>query len=205
MQISLLIRGEGCRRIFDKPVLGRHEQVHQGGQALVIRIGPKIPVIEHEQIKGMERVTNAFTVQDEVPRQLVNVLEHGFRQTDEQPLFVDTVDFSFLFTDQHTPAIELLLHNISRGSHQPQRLSFIDGIQELRQNASESFFGVWLMIGRAVFTLRIPLGLLFLYQLLEDPFRVIIIQRHVGLGAGVHGRSSPAISRRGRLAPLSNR
>jgi|CZKV01.1.fsa_nt_gi hypothetical protein len=95
-------------------MLGAGEQVHQGGQSFAVRIWPQIFVIDHEQIEGMEHVADTFTVQDEITRQLVNILEHGLRQPDEQSLFVDAMNCRVLFPNQHPPAIEFLLHHIGR-------------------------------------------------------------------------------------------
>ena len=113
-------------------MLGAGEQVHQGGQSFAVRIRSQIFIVDHEQIEGMKHVTNTFTVQDEITRQLINVLEHGLRQSDQQALFVDAMNRRVLFPNQHPPAIELLLQYIRRIIHEPVRFTFVNRVEELR-------------------------------------------------------------------------
>ena len=194
LQLSLLLIGEGRLSEVDEFVLSTGQKRHQTSQTFPVMFRTPVFLIQNKQIEGVEVVTNAFTVQNEVPGELANVLEHGLGKADEQTLLIDTVDLVTVFPHQHPPAIDLLLHHIARIGEQTDCLLLVNGVQELRENASESIAHVRCGVWSAVFTWSVALGRFLTDQFVEDAFGLLIFDGHIGLRASVQGRSSPAVS-----------
>lgn len=74
-------------------------------------------------------------------------------------------------------------------------LIFVDGIQQLRQQARDLIFLISLLVRRAVLAFRAAFGLLFVDQFRENLRRLVKIDWNGRLGSGVQCRGSPAKSK----------
>ena len=116
---------------------------------------------------------------------LEGAVHDALGQADFQAPAVDADDLVAGTADQHALAVELLLGQPGRIGQQLFGFGFVDGIEQLWQNAGRPLLLVGLLIRRARLAGRVALGGLLLDQLVVNPFGGGKIDRAGRLRAGL--------------------
>ena len=136
-----------------------------------------------EQVKGMELVSNCFTIDDVISWVVGGAVQDGFRDRSGETQTVDACDdVAFLF-DEEPASIEFLLHPIVGMKQEVFKLLVGDGVEQLTLNAGVLLRCCGMLNLSGIITREITFRRFLLDQFVVDPFGLAVIDRALSFGA----------------------